>query len=339
MLPGLLGFLEGVHNNPAVKLKPGSTVVFTVKGRNSNGSWTILLGGKELTVKSEAALIPGEKMRARVSVQGGRVFLRLMDADKLSRHALSELRLPVTEHYKNIVDSLIKTGLPLREELITALVRQYNSLSRQDQISSRVLALLYDKGLSLSPEDTDSLIKAVGGPLDERDENRRRRGEHRGDGSEEEGEEQKKSGPPNSREIRRQVERSTGEEGVLPLFNHVRGAHEHWVVVPFHITGRDENAVLRFSIDDELKVGGFTFSVYGEKSWHFEGRDAGKKRRLVVYSNDKRAREGSRRIVEELRKKLHNLPWEIDDTIREASDFDPFVSEKNTDVHGVDTQV
>ncbi|MFO7848652.1 MAG: hypothetical protein R6V67_01720 [Spirochaetia bacterium] len=328
-----------MQNNPAVKLKPGSTVVFTVKGQNSNGSWTLLLGGKELTVRSEAALIPGERMRARVSVQGGRVYLRLMDADKLARHALSELRLPVTADYKNIVDSLIKTGLPLKEELITGLMRQYDSLSRQDFVSARILAVLFDKGLSFSSEDIESLIRAVGGPLEEREENRRRRREKERDGSQEDGGKEKKNGLPNSTEIRRQVERSEGDGGVLPLFNHIKGSHEHWVVVPFSITGREDKAVLRFCIDDGSKVGRFTFSVYGKKTWHFEGIDTGKTRRLVVYSNDRGVKENPRRIVGELRKKLHNLPWEIDDTIRETSDFDPFVSEKNTDVHGVDTQV
>ena len=125
---------------------------------------------------------------------------------------------------------------------------------------------------------------------------------------------------------------------MLALFNHIRGRHDHWVVIPFE-TEREESAVLRMRILDDEKVGQFTFSVYGETEWHFEGRNTGKKHRIVVYSNDKRARDKSIRLIEELRKKLHNLSFEIDDTIKEANDFDPFVSEHRTDVEGVDTTV
>ncbi len=341
MLPGILGFIEGTQQTSVPQLKPGSTVTFTVKSQNSDGSWTLMLGGKELSVRSETALVPGERMRASVSLQGGRIYLRLLETEKLARHALSNLSLPLTEEHKNVVAAMIKTGLPLKEELIARLVQQYRSLSGQDTFSARVLALLSDKELLFSLEDVERLIRSLTGAM-EREGREGRRDSRRQHGRGESGdrrEDEKRRKRPTSSDMRAAVERSGGEEDVLALFNHMRGRHDNWIVVPFVPEASGDTAVLRFRIDGSDTISRFTFSLYGSESWHFEGKLSGKTPRLVIYCSDRRVRAESARVVDSLRKKLHNLAYEIDDTIRETAEFEPFVSETSTDVRGVDTRV
>jgi hypothetical protein len=280
-------------------------------------------------------------MRASVSLQGGRIYLRLLETEKLARHALSNLSLPLTEEHKNVVAAMIKTGLPLKEELIARLVQQYRSLPGQDAFSARVLALLADKELLFSLEDIEKLIRSLTGAVERegreghRDPRRQRgRGESGGRRRED-----KDRSRPSASDIRATVERSGGEEGVLAMFNHMRGRHDNWIVVPFVPEAGGETAVLRFRIDASDTISRFSFSIIGEESWHFEGKPAGKTPRLVVYCSDPNVRAKSSRVVERLRKKLHNLSYEIDDTIRETTEFEPFVSETSTDVRGVDTRV
>ena len=263
----------------------------------------------------------------------------MLESEKLARHALSELNLPQTKDHKTILEAFMKTGLPIKEELIASLMRTYGSLASRDKVAARVLALLADKGLLPAPEDAEKLVRAVTDPLSEKRRDQGKKREHGGQDRGTRHRQRKNARSIRSADIRTAAERTWDSGGLLSLFNHVRGGHDHWVVIPFSLEGREETLVLRCCMGRDDRIRRYTLSVYGEHSWHFEGRRSGKSHRIVVYCSDKKIRGDSHDVIERLRKKLGNLSLEIDDTIREVSGFDPFVSDHITDSHGVDTRV
>jgi hypothetical protein len=219
------------------------------------------------------------------------------------------------------------------------LSAQFEALPGRDALTARVLSLLADKELTLSSQDVERLLRMVTGDLsrEERRGSRRRREQREADeGDRRDG---KRRRTPGAAEMRARVERSEERPGLLSLFNHRRGGHDNWIVVPFVPNDGGPQAVLRLRIGEDDHVNRYTLSLYGDPTWHFAVKSAGKTHRLVVYCSDMQVRNQSGRLTDGLRKKLHNLAFEIDDTIRETAAFDPFVSETSTDVGGIDTRV
>jgi hypothetical protein len=360
MLPGFIGVIEGGAAQSVRALKPGSHVSFTVKGRNADGSWTLFLGGRELKVRAEAQLVPGSRMRAAVSLVKGRIYLKILHdtGTGKERESAGGNGMRTQKVQDGILEGMIKTGMPIREELVSSLSRLYCSLQTNEKTLYRLIALFADKELYPRPEEIERLVRQVGG----------REYAGGGEGKEEGKEERQKSGQRESgdrrgREAakRRNVKSAditsakmrkaaegrisdrigTAESstGLLPLFNHIRGRHEHWIVVPFSLEEREDRIVLRCRIDAKGRIDRYTLSIFGQKSWHFSIKGYGKRKNCIVYSNDRDVLAHSGKYLEGLRKKLHNLPLDFDDTIREASLFEAFVSTHSGKTKGFDARV
>ncbi len=368
MLPGFIGLIEGGSARSVHALKPGSHVMFTVKGKNADGSWTLILGGREVQVQAEASLVPGSRLRAVVSLVKGRMYLKILhDAGAgAEKGPAAGIGMSPRNVQDGILEGMIKTGMPIREELVSSLTRLYSSLQTNDKTLYRLVALFADKGLFPRPEEFERLVREIGGREysgggegnregkgDERSEGQR---ERRKNGQRESGERKRRDAVKRrslygrhitSAKMRKAVEGRLSDRigsaerpsGLLPLFNHIRGRHEHWVVIPFSVEERDERIVLRCRIDEKNRIDRFTLSIFGEKNWHFSVKGYGKRKNCIVYSNDREVLEHPEKYLERLRKKLHNLPLDFDDTIREDSLFESFVSEHTGKTTGFDVRV
>ena len=100
--------------------------------------------------------------------------------------------------------------------------------------------------------------------------------------------------------------------------------------------------MLRLQLSALGKPGRFTltFQINSSDSpaeWHFAGGYGAMESKIEVFRGRQASGRPDHEILSKLRQKLNNLRFEIDDTIREASEFDPFGPGEGTDFKRVDT--
>jgi hypothetical protein len=72
-------------------------------------------------------------------------------------------------------------------------------------------------------------------------------------------------------------------------------------------------------------------------TWHFAGKITDPRSKIHIYRGNREQGRPNEEILSRLHKKLNNLFFEIDDTIREASEFNPFGTEDISLLKRVDT--
>jgi len=240
------GTLSSLRNNQIITAR--------VIRRLENGSWQLSLGGKLFTARAEVALSPGQSIRARVLMSAGKVFLKAFTRPQDG--LLSLLRragIPQDALSARIAQLLVRSGYPLDPARISTLRQHLAARRTLSDRSIRLAVLWHDRGLHLDEE----LLAAVENVLDgnaggedlsggQREQQRQRREEDEGTGSNPAVEDRPDSSPPlfagSGRKalalsIKAAVSRTVAEGWhPLHLFNHIVGKRGHWVIIPLSAT-------------------------------------------------------------------------------------------------------
>ncbi len=332
------------------RLTSGDTVVFRVRSQTAQDTWLVSIKGKQVKVRSEIPLSTGDVMKAKAHFERGQLFLKLMTQQKTSgaERFLQRQGMQVNNANIRLLESFMRSGLPLREELVSYAAKVLFSYPQSEQRKlGRFLAIMLDKGLRPSVEQSENLYTAVeggGNPEEEgRSGGRERGGEQkgtgenrrRGTGKESQQEEQRL---PGAEEIRRQWYRTAEQEDHgLQLWNHRVGERDNWLVVPLAW----EHNGYRYEGRARVRITGgtadrFTLTVYARERWHFAADLSGTRRRMTLYTDSEKVIAQGRRVLEFLQENLHNKGFEIDDTIKREEEFDLFDPGTQAEMRGID---
>lgn len=359
-----------------VGLRDGEILSIRIEKFLGKGRYAVAVRGSLLTVRSLLPLEPGRIIRARVLISGQRVELRLLGsiASRSSAAPVSSgppvTSIP-TELTSLVAQSMRRSGLPISPESMAAISAMIPRTKRRDPSFVRFATILFDKHLHVDPELLEELYLAGtgdrdgafgdgrrGGHWDEQRPNGNgrqhesgERTEGIGSGVEAEAAERPDSSsspatPALREQLRAQLRGGTGREvSWWALFNHQRGEHEGWVVVPFGLK-REETVldgsirVLLSSTVNQSTAAGLAVAravvvVNGVGAFEIGGSPP---RRLAIHAETTAMRQRLVRLLPELAEKLRNLGVEVDDTINGGKIFDGFSSD-HIPMQGVDAIV
>jgi hypothetical protein len=196
----------------------------------------------------------------------------------------------------------------------------------EERKGARIIATLVDKGIDLAGPGVERLMSVLAFGERGGEDPRRYRGKRYPQDA------------PGVREFAAKLPVEAGREpSALQLYNHLRGASETWIVIPFLFGaggGRTSGTLkILYDLFSErplklaLTAGGLSFFL----------PLAGKRRVLSLYCDDPSLRRAAARGLDRLRAKFHNMGMEVDDTIHKGDAFDGF-SPADVGVHlkGVD---
>jgi len=377
-----IGLLKTITAGFTEKMvKPGSRISFTVQKRIGDNSWIVRMLGQEIRVVSDLQLKVGERLKATVQFESGKLLLKIDQQSHALNTILQNSSIADTAQNRLVLQAFVAQGLPLREESLKFAFKTFYQLDVQDKATARLLAVLQDKGLLLTPEQIKRLEVYVFGedyhrrdPQNSKNGDPGRNNQHnqndqprdhgrhgsggRGSGqkgAEQKGTDQSGSDGQNRRKVnssvsstigllKAQISRRGEGDPLLHLFNHRKSAHHNWIIVPLSFENYREtdtqNAVpdtgiLRLELNPNGNPLQFTLSI-GDL-WHFAGKMGTKSNKIRIYNARSGQRDVNKKILSKLQEKLNNLPFEIDDTIREASEFNPFGIEAHSSFKRVDT--
>lgn len=335
-------------------VKPGSHISFTVLRRSGDQSWVVRMLGREVRVVSDLQLQIGARLRATAQFESGKLLLKIDPQSHALNTILQNSALTDTPQNRTVVQAFIAQGLPIREESLRSALKLFAQLEVQDSRTARLIAILQDKGLLLTADQFRRLQGQVFGEESphERPQNQGQ-GQHQGQTGDEQG--RRQPGQQHSRqqdrktkllksvtgEVKEQVQRKSNGGSLLHLFNHRQAEHNNWIIIPLNFRSED-TGVLRLQLSQLGKPDNFTItfnlkSAESPATWHFAGRCRPNGSKIQVYRGRHAAGKPDREILSKLQQKLNNLRFEIDDTIREAYEFDPFGPEEGTAFKRVDT--
>ncbi len=334
-----------------LRLQPGETVSLDVVRRVGGHRWAVTLGGRPATAWSPVDLVPGRPLRVRVDRAGDPAsgVPALLKPVELSRSALLEwlrrVGLPPDALSERVVAALLNHRAALDPRLIAQVRRAASGRQPADARLVRLLVLLLDRGLDPREAGAGRVLSLLAG------------GERRGDAEPRQGSCDRHPGgdpgtgegppregrppvprqpPPNPAravaEALREALEGAGQdrESALQVFNHLASRHDHWMVVPFRMSGAGPSVdgSLRLLYDPlQRRVQRFVLEAGLEDGtrWAFAlHRDPGSAARLQVLHGGPQGRAAGPVDLPRLVKKLHNLGVEVDDTWIEYGDFDGF---------------
>lgn len=352
-------------------VKPGSHISFTVQRKVGEQSWLVRMLGREVRVVSDLQLQVGARLKATVQFESGKLLLKIDQHSHALNTILQNSSLGDTPQNRALIQAFIAQGLPIREEGLQSALKLFSQLEVQDARSARLIAILQDKGLLLTADQFRRLQGQVFGDESpyERPQHQNQRGCDHGrqqnSGQQNSGQQNsgqqtgehsgRQGGQQHSRpqdrenrllksvtgEVKEQVQRKDNGGSLLHLFNHKQAEHNNWIIIPISFRSED-TGILRLQLSQQGKPENFTitFNINTAESpatWHFSGRYLPKGSKLQVYRGRHAAGQPNREILLKLQQKLNNLRFEIDDTIREAYEFDPFGPEEGAEFKRVDT--
>ncbi len=337
-------------------VKPGSHVSFTVQRKIGEQSWVVRMLGRELRVISDLQLHIGDRLRATVQFESGKLLLKIDQEFHALNTILQNSSLGDTPENRALIQAFIAQGLPIREAELTAARKLFLQLESQDTQTARLVALLQDKGLLLTAEQFRRLQSYVWGeeqPGGQEGRQQSRQGgqeqhqgqddgqskgrEHSGQHFGQQNGDQQRSGQETRKnrlsksvteDVKEQLRLKSTDGRLLHLFNHRQAAHDNWIIIPINFQGED-TGVLRLQVSRLGQTGRFTltFHINSSKSpatWHFAGSCNRDESKVEVYRGRGASGRPAREILSKLEQKLNNLRFEIDDTIKEGIEFDPF---------------
>jgi len=364
-------------------VKPGSLISFSVQRKIGDHSWVVRMLGREVRVVSDLQLEVGARLKATVQIESGKLLLKIDRQAHALNTILQTSNLPDTQTSRMLIQAFIAQGLPLREERLRAALKLFSQLEVKDSATSRLLAIAYDKGLFLTPEQMKRLqLLVLGGEYgrregapaqheqqdtgqgqgqdqgqnSDREQPQGRQGRQKQGNNPEEGARQSSVRRPKQlqklieQELRRQITRRGSGASLLHLFNHIQANHKNWIIIPLSFKPtqaveappEEDSGVLRLQLDSEGRPQQFTltFMLHMEperSTWHFAGQITDSQSKIHIYRGNREQGRPNDEILSRLGKKLNNLSFEIDDTIREASEFNPFGTEDISLLKRVDT--
>jgi hypothetical protein len=353
--------IEGIRGLAGVKqqIKTGDTVSVKVIKHLSGNSWQISLKGKLLPVLSEVPLQEENTVTAQAFWSGKTLRLRVLHGSTDARGALSkaisglltQAGIPIDGASQAVVEALQRSGMPLQPELISRLYKQLKQYGSEENHIARLLVLFADKGLENPSKFLDTVLPYF--PQQdpekrEKERQRKREQEKKQDEGRYDTGETKKNRPVSEETIRETLKNSlffpTGpkDTGIL-LFNHLRGAHDNWVIVPVSlcieestITGTIRIKTVEGESTPEIIMVTFLTDA-GTWDFQFKKKDDGFECR--IFSSPEALRNEGNKNLSGFSEKLRKLGVKIVDTIRECSVYDGFSSKTDVRYKNIDTIV
>ena len=357
-------------------VKPGSLISFSVQRKIGDHSWVVRMLGKEVKVVSDLQLEVGARLKATVQIESGKLLLKIDRQAHALNTILQNSNLPDTQTSRMLIQAFMAQGLPLREEHLRAALKLFSQLEVKDSATSRLLAIAYDKGIFLTPEQMKRMqLLVLGGEYGRREgtpsqqeqqDSGRGQTQDQGQGQNSDREQpQGRQGRQRQdqthqhkrdynlklieQDLQKQIARRGSGDSLLHVFNHIQANHKNWIIIPLSFTpmpvaeeSQTDSGILRLQLDTEGRAQQFTltFMLSSEtepSEWHFAGEITIPQSKIRIYRGNRKQGRPNDEILSRLHKKLNNLSFEIDDTIREASEFNPFGTEDISLLKRVDT--
>jgi hypothetical protein len=326
------------------RVRSGVFLSFTVRSRGEDGSWRILIGGKELSVFSNLKLEPGKSYRAKVFVTKEMVELRLMQPprpDAALRESLE--RSAPGLNARELAVLLSSAGIPVRAASIERFIRLIDRL-QSDRFGRRLLSLLLGKGID--PEEGDSFRRLEGlFSGGNREDSEEHLGRHHSEKENQDESRRRKRGSLSGKAVREAVCAKGGQGSLLSLFNHLTVKGENWMLIPLPSAengGDILEGVLRIRFPpgayDRIDRATLTIRSRGGSSFHFQFEEPEESRILRVFLPEEILKRVNRGIIDDFRKKLNNLRVQLDD-IKSEDLFDGCDFSGNGGISEIDTLV
>ena len=321
-----------------LSLRSGDSVLVTVIKRLTGNKWAVGIRGRVLPARSEVELSPGQRLKAVVGIQHGRITLKIsgQPADPI-QDLIVRQGLQPSQLLESIVTAFLRSGLAITPDRLLQVRQLLEKLKLDPKKFARIIAVILEKGIDPRSRGLEQLLLLLGyGEQESGGEEGRRRGK-----------------PPEPeqlvQQLRSDIERPEGGEGSsLQVFNHLQGPEHTWVVIPISYSLEGSGPIwgtirLRYNVrqqqTDRLIV--VVRSRKGGK-WSFVLKngtarsEASRASELFIFGDPDDKRRSAELDV--LLLKLQNLGVKIDDTIREDQNFDGFdLPWEELSYHNVDT--
>jgi hypothetical protein len=311
-----------------LSLRSGDSVSVSVIKRLTGSKWAVGIRGRVLPAFSEVDLKPGQRLRALVTTQHGRITLKIAgQAVDPVQDLILRQGLQSNELVESIVRALLRSGLavvPQRLQQVRALLQRLRLDPRK---FARIIAVTLEKGIDLRSRGLEQLLFLLG------------YGEQESGGKQGRG--RRRDFDRLAEQLRGDIERpESAKNSSLQLFNHLRGSEHTWVVIPldysFEGSGRIYGTLRLRYHSVERRTDRLIVAVRSDRGgkWSFVLNPLVPE--LFVFGGpvDRRCRAE----LDVLLLKLQNLGVKTDDTIREDRNFDGFdLPWEDLSYHYVDT--
>ena len=317
--------VHGITAGAFSSLRSGSYVSFMVKESNGKGIFTVILNGRILQVQSKSILFPGRQYRAEFIKFPGKIELRIQEQQQLTAKVMETFSLPRTDEMKLILSALMNTGLAVTPRLIVALQRGSKHIRKKDSALFRLLAIMLDKNIPLTATNVESLY----GYLPEHQDKRE-------DRDTEKDEDHKTTGS-GKFILKKYILRDDRNDTLLKYFNHSKGNHQNWLIIPLkYQTGDEHTGLLKIKLDVHNNLLGFQLTLNDTVNWKFILRKEPQGYKLQTLSPIDTRKRGVISMFFQLKEKLHKKGIETDDIRSNGSLSDGFVDTWTTAVKSVD---
>ncbi len=323
MLPTPIDLKLNVTARSELHLRSGDFISVKVIKHLTGNQWAVGIRGRVIPAFSKVNLAPGQLLRALVTIQHGRITLK-MTAEQPTpiQDLLVRQGIQPDKVMEQILTSFLRSGIAAAPERLLQVRQLLEKMKLDPKKFSRIIALILEKGIDPRSRSLVQLLPLLGYGEQEsgKKEGRKRRM------------------PPDPEDVVQELRSAVGEpasaEGSsLQVFNHLRGSEATWVIIPFDYSYGSSGRIygsLRLRYDpwrkqtDRLIVVARTES--GRK-WSFALQKSPEEDlELSIFADPVDGRRKVKAEVEGLRLKLQNLGVKIDDTIREDKKFDGFTT-------------
>jgi hypothetical protein len=321
MLPTPIDLKLNLTARSELHLRSGDFVSVKVIKHLTGNKWAVGIRGRVISAFSKVNLAPGQLLRALVTIQGGRITLK-MTAEQPTpiQDLLIRQGIQPDKVMEQILTSFLRSGIAVVPERLLQVRQLLEKMKLDPRKFSRIIALILEKGIDPRSRSLVQLLALLGYGEQEsgKKEGRKRRM------------------PPDPQGVMQQLrsaveEPARAEGSSLQVFNHLQGSEATWVIIPFDYTygsaGRIYGSLrLRYhpwrKQTDRLIVVARTES--GGKWSFLLQRSPENDLELSIFADPADGRRKVKAEVDGLRLKLQNLAVKIDDTIREDKNFDGF---------------
>jgi hypothetical protein len=299
---------------PDPGMQPGDVISVHVIKRLDPGKWAVGIAGRVYPATSDVGLQAGAVLRARVGMNLGKLVLTLVDsAPDAVRAAIQGQGFPAGGAEELIARALSQSGLPIQSSTIQKVKALLTRAGMEPAEGARAAATLIDKGIDPASDGAAALLPVLGFGRKGGQDPRRYKGKHM---------------PETPHDVAGFVsalrEKPDGAGNALQAYNHLKGASQSWVVIPF-VFG-DESQRIAGTIKLQFDPFGkrpLAFALVTEDmSFHLPL--AGKEKRLSIFCDDQRLKHSAEGALDGIRSKFNNMGFEVDDTINRGNAFDGF---------------